>query len=339
MATLQDIANEANVSRATVSYVLNGKDHKVSKEVSKQILEIARRLNYQPNRIASALKRKKLNVITLMLEKNANVNKKMFQDMIAGILTECSQSGYRLLIDCGRTQKEICESLLSKTDLYDGSIVQAPLIGDKRVCELVENHVPFVLIGSLEKTESVPVLSVDVDNVELADKVTSRLLKCGHRAIGFLNSEAEMTISIDRLKGYRKALSKYGIDYKDKLIGYCDNTQYTSKEVFQKMYEKNTDMTALVVCSDDAGFGVYEALSLLGKKVPEDLSVAALGGDDFRRQIRPFISTVYINYYEIGRMASNLLIRSLESKAINDSRILVKPQYLFTQSIADCVKR
>lgn len=337
MATLQDIANEANVSIATVSYVLNGKEHKVSKKVGKQILEIAKRLNYQPNQIASALKRKKLNVITLMLEKNANINKKMFKDLIAGILAECSQHGYRLLIDSGRTQKEICDSLLSKTDLYDGSIVQAPLIGDKRIRELVEHDVPFVLIGSLEKKEEIPVLSVDVDNVELAYKVTSKLLKCGHNTIGFLNSEADMTISIDRLNGYQKALQQYGIAYKDQLVGYCDNTKHTSKKVFQKLYEKNKNMTALVVCSDDAGIGVYEVLDLLGKKVPDDLSIVALGGDDFRKEVRPYIATVDIDYYEIGREASNLLIRSLENKQIDTPQILIKPHYCFTKSFVNYI--
>ncbi len=324
MATINDIAKLVGVSKATVSNVLT-KKKPVSGELSEKILEVCRQLNYQPSRIASSLVTKKFFTIGLMLENSKDSFKRFYGELIGGVSAAASEYGYRVLLDVNTvTGEHIQSSHISRSDPVDGSIILSPLLADARVDEMLKCNLPFVVIGKLTGEINESVLSVDVDNVELVKATTRYLLEKGHRRIGFLNSKPNLTITFERLKGYIKALNEHGLQFEPELVYNTLHTRQSGYQLCQRLMKEKPSVTAIITCSDEIAAGVYGCIRENGKSIPEDVSVIALGGDDFSGTLEPRLITVQIDYVEIGREAVKLLMKKINHTPIDQRHILVE---------------
>lgn len=334
MPTMKDIAMAVNVSKTTVSNVFAGNDARVSPEVKKQILQLAEEMKYKPNKIAKALVENRSEIICVLLEQNNALDKHIYQALISGVLTGSSNFGYKVLLDpvYDRNQKS---HYLSNNDIYDGAIIQAPALDDNRVGELLDENIPFVVIGQLDKkSDNIDkIMLVDVDNVKIAYDITSLLIKKGHRKIGFLNSMPNLTITFDRLSGYVQALADNGISFSPSFVYNTDNTKITGYTCGTELFKSNQGITAVVTCSDDVAVGLYTVLAENNLKAGEDVAIFALGGDDYSETLTPRISTVKIDYFQIGKIASEMLIKSLNKLPVSSNHVIVDVDYIITDSI------
>ena len=329
MATMQDIADRLNVSKTTVYNVFSGRNSRVSEEVRTRILQVAKELNYQPNQLASGLATKRLNVIGLLFEHTRDWRKQIYHDMVTGVLNTCAECRYRVLLDPNLSGgEELHQRLLSRSELFDGSIIHAPVIDDARITDMVNHDIPFVLIGHSSSDCQKDILSVDVDNINIAYTITSQLIALGHRHIALLNSDANMTITFDRLKGYIHALQENGLSFNPSFVYNTDNTKVTGMSTCRELITLHPQVTAIITCSDDAAVGVYTLLADMGKSIPEDVSVISLGGIDYYDKLNPILSTVNIDYESIGEIAAKLLIDRIAGNDIPQKQYFVQAQYL-----------
>ena len=331
MSTMKDIADIANVSVTTVSNALTKKNTRVSPELREQIHKIANDMKYKPNQIASALAKKHTNIISILIDHNGDIEKNYYHSLIAGALISSSHAGYRVLLDMIHN-REIDSFHLSRNEIYDGAIVQAPLISDNRINEMLDENIPFVVIGRSNTVNDPQMMFVDVDNLKIVYDITELLIQKGHRKIGFLNSMPNLTITFDRLSGYTKALADSGIPFKPSYVYNTDNTKVTGYSLGKDLLEKNPEITAVMVCSDDVAVGLYKVLSERNLNVGKDMSVFALGGDDFSDSLYPKLSNVKIDYFNIGKIASEMLIQSLKGKPPAERHVIVNTEYVFTDS-------
>jgi DNA-binding LacI/PurR family transcriptional regulator len=323
MATINDIAKRIGISKATVSNVLT-KKKTVSEELTQKVLEVCKQLNYQPNRIASSLVTKKIFIIGLMLENTNDSFKNFYGDLIRGVSVTASEYGYRVLLDVNTASGEyIQNSHISRSDPVDGSIILSPLLADARVDEMLKSNLPFIVIGKLTGEIKESVLSVDVDNIELVRTTTCYLLDKGHKRIGFLNSKPNLTITFERLKGYIKALNDHNINFEPELVYNTNHTKQSGFELCSRLLQEKPGITAVITCSDEVAAGVYKCVRDEGKRIPEDISVIALGGDDFINELKPKLITVQIDYSDIGREAVKLLMKKLNNQPIEKQQIIV----------------
>ena len=323
MATINDIAKQIGISKATVSNVLT-KKKPVSDALTERVLEACKQLNYYPNRIASSMVTKKFLIIGLMLENAKDSSKRFYGDLIRGVSITASEYGYRVLLDINTVGGEhIQNSHISRSDPVDGSIILSPLLEDARVDEMLKCNLPFVVIGKLTGEVNENVLSVDVNNVELVRETTCFLLEKGHKRIGFLNSKPNLTITFERLKGYIQALNEHHIGFEPELVYNTAHTEQSGFELCARLLKESPGISAIITCSDEVASGVYRCLKEEGKNIPEDIAVIALGGDDFSNTLNPKLITVQIDYTKIGREAVKLLMKKINKETVGNQHIIV----------------
>lgn len=306
MANINDVAKVANVSKSTVSNVFNNKKN-VSEEVKKKVFEVANELGYYPNKLASALTTKKTGLVGLFIDNNQEF-RQMDNKLIEGVSIELNKINQHMILYLKSSYIErnngenINKQLI--TEPIDGAIIVAPMFEDVRINELISLNKRIVLIGSVPN--SLPgVMSVDVNNVRMTYEVTRKLIEQGHRKIAFINSEPNLTISIDRMKGYLKALKETDIEYNPEVTFHSDNSEMMGYELGVRIF-RGLDITAIICSSDLVGSGIYKAAKELDMSIPDDISVFALGGTD--NELIPRLNTIFVDYEELGKSAVSLLV-------------------------------
>jgi DNA-binding LacI/PurR family transcriptional regulator len=162
---------------------------------------------------------------------------------------------------------------------------------------------------------------VDNDNEALAEQVTQFLLELGHENILFLNSANERTVSVDRQRGYQKALLKAGVRIRPELhvfkrldVPSVDYGYQSLKDAFAN----HVSFSAVMTDTDKVALGVYRAAAELGISIPDDISVIAFSDDSvFAPEFNPPLSGVSLNSEELGREAAELLIERIRDNSVS----------------------
>ena len=333
MPNISDIAQAAGVSKATVSNVFTN-NKKVSSHLKQKVLNASDELNYHPNHVASSLATKKTYTIGLLLGSGYDGFKKFFGELIGGVTAAAAQYGYRVLLDTSSAGNEKTHrNLISRADPFDGSIILAPVLEDIRIKDMLMHSTPFVIVGRPAE-ENPDVLSVDVDNENLVYNTVLHLTEMGHKKIGFLNSGKDMTISFDRLKGYVDAMLKNRIDIDTSLICNIEETKKPDLSFYTKFIRSKKDLSAIITSSDETAYMVYKALECESLKVPQDVSVVALGGEDFLDKLIPRVTTVAIDYNAMGKKAVEMLVNKFNDIPILQNRVIFEARVLKGDSCA-----
>jgi DNA-binding LacI/PurR family transcriptional regulator len=209
-----EIAKLAGVSQATVSRVLKG-DPQVNAEMRERVLAVVQQLGYVPDARAQSLRSQRTRLLGLVIHRapDALAGDPFFSALIAMIIAQAGRYDYHLCVDTARTarsQRAIYEELL-RTRRVDGLILVESETQDRRIERLSREGFPFVLIGRYDPEDAV--CTVDNDNIGAAYMATDYLLRTGRRRVAYLGGPAGLTVTRDRLRGYRDALEAHGIGY------------------------------------------------------------------------------------------------------------------------------
>ncbi|AIQ63271.1 HTH-type transcriptional regulator MalR [compost metagenome] len=312
--TIKDVAKRAGVSPSTVSRVLSGHP-RISVETSRKVKGIMEEMGYHPNIMAKSLVSKTTNSICIILPKPAEelFSNLFFMELIRGIVTQASRSGYDVLISSGANEKEELDAVsrLLKGRRVDGAILLYSRKDDAVIDFLQSNGYPCVLVGRSDKYEDM--LSVDTDNVMAAYDATSHLISMGHERIGFVSGPPNLIVSRDRLQGYRKAIEEHGLESRPEWIvegEFLQDSGYRAMSFFMNLPNRPT---ALVVVDDMVSFGVLRGLNELKFKVPNDLALVSFNNIPLAELSSPPISSIDIGIYHLGYTASQVLIQSIQS--------------------------
>ncbi|RLD18556.1 MAG: hypothetical protein DRI36_01085 [Caldiserica bacterium] len=296
--TIREVAKKANVSVATVSRIFNSPE-KVKDDTKKRVLEVIRKLKYSPHTIARSLAKRKTELISVVFPEK-EINAYYFYKLLTGIFEEVSANNFNLLVERGEYE-------IGKFPV-EGYIFVAPLKGSKPIMEAKKRNIKAVFINVRERG----VLFVDLDNVEAGYKITSYLIGLGHRKILFIGGMKDNYNTIDRLKGYRKALLDFNIG--EEYIVYGDYTVDSGYRLVKNVFAERKDITAIFACNDLMAIGVIRGLKELSIKVPDDVSVIGFDDIDITKTVDPPLSTFRQPFEEIGRKAVNLLFKEINNK-------------------------
>lgn len=309
MVNIRDIAKAANVSVSTVSKALNGYID-VNKETRKKIMKIAVDMDYLPNIMASALITKKTNTIGIFFgdKINSGFDHPFFNDLINSIKDVAGQEGYDILIFANRKK----ETNSYKTICYERGVDGVILIltGEKRtdrnIYELSES-IPAVHIDSFIYKKNL-VNFVESDNETAAMEATEHLVKLGHKKILKIAGDRVANATYERIRGYKKALKKYGLPVEEQFIKYGEFSKAKAKEITHEFFKGERDVTAIFASSDMMAFGAIEALKDMDIRVPEDIAVVGFDDITIARLYKPALTTVHQQGYKMGEEAAKMLI-------------------------------
>ncbi|MFN8252869.1 MAG: LacI family DNA-binding transcriptional regulator [Ferruginibacter sp.] len=313
--TIKDIGKALGLSTSTVSRALRG-SYEISAETKKLVLEYAEKINYRPNPIALSLKERRNHSIGIIVCEIAN---NYFSQAINGIESIAYNRGYHVIISQSHESYEretvIVDHLASRS--VDGLLVSLSS-GTKdytHLKQLYEKGLPIVFFDRI--AGEINTHKVIADNFKGAFDATEHLIQNGFRRIAHITSAPYLSISVERLEGYKEALRKNNIEYDEKLVQFCDNGGMNYDEVedaLKKLFKQKPKMDALFTAGDRITTTTMQALQKLNKKIPEDVGVIGFTNTNLGDIFNPPLSVVRQPAFEIGQVATELLISMIESK-------------------------
>lgn len=274
--TLEEIARMVGVSRSTVSRVVNNHP-KVSDEVRQRVMKVIEETGYRPDPAARSLAARRSGIIGLVIPRMVQ---SLFTDpyyplLIQGITQACNINDYTLSLFLFHTEDEEQKLYprVLQTQLVDGVMITGSQVDDPLVPRLIQNEVPFVMVGRSEHPEA---SFVDADNVAGAYMAVSHLARLGHERIATITGSMNATVGIDRHRGYMDALKNRNLPIHDSLVVGGDFTEAGGYSAMRRLIPQKPD--AVFVASDIMALGAIRALREVGMQVPDD--VAIVGFDD-----------------------------------------------------------
>lgn len=320
--TIKDIAKALNLSTSTVSRALNG-SHEIGAETKKLVLEYAEKINYRPNPIALSLKEQKSHSIGVVVCEVAN---NYFSQAINGIESIAYNSGYHVIITQTHesAQRELAnvQHLLSRQ--VDGLLVSlsAETVDTAIYEDLYQKGFPIVFFDRIPphiKTDR-----VTIDNYGGAYRVTESLIKSGFKKIAHLTSNSNLLISQERFKGFKAALDQHGINFSPVYFKQCNHGGMLLKEMETAVEELMTlpvPPDAIFSTNDRLTTGCIPILKTLGFKIPDQVALAGFSNSDVAESFDPPLTVVRQPAFQMGQMATELLIKTIERKQTTETHI------------------
>jgi LacI family transcriptional regulator len=311
MATIKDVAQDAGVSTATVSHVLNG-TRPVSKELAERVRKSVAKLDYHPDRVARSLRTQRTHAIGLIV---SDISNPFFSVLVRGAEDAASELGYSIMIS--NTDEDPKKERLHVTALrqrrIDGLLI-APTDGaDENVRLLEASGIPFVFVD--RRIEGVRATSVLSDNVGGAYAATQHLLEHGHKRIGIILGLVRTSTSRERHQGYRAALEEAGAAEEASLVVRGDYRIAGGLQACNELLDLPNPPTAIFSLNNLMAIGVLSAIRERGMRFPDDVSLISFDSPWWMDHVMsPALTYVGQEPYEIGQRAMHRLARTIDSE-------------------------
>ncbi|MCP9749047.1 LacI family DNA-binding transcriptional regulator [Lacihabitans sp. CS3-21] len=326
VVTLKDIAKALNLSTSTVSRALRD-SYEINEKTKILVAEYAKKVNYRPNPIALSLKDNKSRAIGVIVPEIAN---NFFSQAINGIEDEAYSRGYHVVIcqshESLEREKENLRHLFERR--VDGILISlsGKTMDIEHILEYSESNFAVVFFDRVPDSEGFH--KVVADNFLGAFAATEYLIKQGKKRIAHITSPLTLSITKERLEGYKKALEKHGIEVDNQLIKHCGfDPEEAKAAVNEIMNYQNPD--AFFTCSDRLALHCYEAYQNRKNELSAETEFFGFTNLNVSHLFSPKLSTVVQPAYEMGTRAAKILLDQLESKRkVKDFEKIVLETYL-----------
>lgn len=307
------IAEEAGVSKSTVSRVINNKAG-VKDSTRKKVNRVIKDLNYKPNSSAKGLASKKTKTVGLVV---SDITDPLFAKFVKGAERKAMEANYNMML---ANSHWVVEEELKCIQMFEEGRVDGILMIsggsevrlDNYLNNLANHKLQIVVVDRKIENQSIPKLNSD--NLDAGYRATKHLINLGHRKIAHIKGEdiASSAASKDRVAGYKKALAEAGIAKEIIYPGYFDLKK--AEEATQKLLQEEPELTAIFYSSDIMAVGGLKAIKKEGLKVPADISIIGIDGIELAALMDPPITTLAQPAYEMGYQGMEKLITKLEAE-------------------------
>lgn len=314
MVTINDIAIQCGVSRASVSKALNGHTD-IGAETAELIRKTAKEMGYLPNATARALKLgRSHNIGVLFVDATASgLTHEYFSRILECLKNEAEKKGYDITFiskDIGTMQMDYYEH--AKYRQCDGVVIASVDFTDAAVRRLVNSEIPTVTLDYAFDSHT----SILSDNVKGMDELVRYAYERGHRKIAFVHGELTSVTQI-RLASFRRTCAELGIELPDEYVqhaGYHDPKK--SGLATKHLLELRNRPTCIFYPDDFSFIGGMNALEQAGLSIPDDMSVAGYDGILLSQTLRPKLTTYEQDAVAIGSAAADRLVKIIENPKI-----------------------
>lgn len=328
--TIQQLANELGVHKATVSRALSGKPG-VSDGVRRRILEMADQRGFFPNGQARSLATSRTETIALVFcdETSEFLTNPFYSKVLAGIAAETAKHEFSLAF-CSLLTDRLGRSPLPKImreRRADGYL----FVGDQDDALIRYAHnlnYPLVLVD--HRFGGGRFDSVAINNVDGARKAVEYLISLGHSRIGFVGGSLRSPSFEERLSGYREALAAHQIPFDESLVQV--GASYAGRENMLNLLNLPETPTAVFVCNDVNAAKAIKAINEKNLKVPDDISVVGFD-DSFRAsECWPQLTTMRADAEVMGRMAVRRLVKRVAKEAAVPEQVFMDAELVIRGS-------
>ncbi|HRX85538.1 MAG TPA: LacI family DNA-binding transcriptional regulator [Phycisphaerae bacterium] len=316
MASIEEIARRAKVSKTTVSFVINGKAGP-SAETVRHVRRVISEMNYVPSALAQRFARSKSKTIALIVLPYPQVFRDPHHgDALDAVHETLRSQDYSLLLDTSRpefvTQRRHLNLLQSGQ--VDGMLLLEPTLDQPYLRDLTDVPGPVVIINS--DGTSLGLDFVRTDDVAIGRIGTEYLLQLGHRAIGFIAASSHHASARDRLTGFIQTMKANGMPTDSGRVfqGAFDTSFWSGHEGCTQILRDHPETTAIFCSNDTMALGALEAANKLSRKVPDTLSILGVDDNPTSGYCTPRLSTIRQPSHEVARQATHILLERLSGE-------------------------
>ena len=327
-STIYEVAKCAGVSTATVSHVINCTRY-VSDELKARVMAAVKELNYKPNTAARRLRGGNSKALGLIVPDCTNP---FFAETARAIDRVCFSLGYNIILcntdNNAAHQAHYIDMLISKQ--VDGIIFISCGTPDCGIQKCETACIPAVIvdrdanIGSADR--------IIVNNEHGGYEAAKHLIELGFTKIGCISGPEGISSSIRRTEGFKRALTEYGITL-DETLFYAGDFHYKGgKDAFFHFQRRRDLPEAVFACNDMMAIGFIHAAAANGVSVPDDVSVIGFDNIELAAVISPALTTVAQPIEEIAEIATQRLLKRIESRDGEVKRIVLEPRLIIRET-------
>jgi len=308
MATIHDVAKKAGVAPITVSRVINNSGY-VSEKLRVKVKTAVDDLGYVPNVLARSLKSKRTNTLALVF---TDITNPFFNILARGVEDTAFKAGYNVIYcntDESQEQEDNYIQLLLQKQV-DGILLVPADVNSESIDLIRKQNTPIVVIDRYVAHDDVDIVRGDSEGG--AYQLTKHLIDLGHKRITLLSGPEKVSTSVDRVRGYQRAMEEHGLaDYIDYYYG--NYSVQSGADLTNQVFSKETKPTAIFGGNNLISNGVITVLNKMNLKVPDDVAVVSF--DDIPKNLipNPFLTAIVQPPYEIGQKATELLLLRIQS--------------------------
>lgn len=312
MANIQDVAQAAGVSVATVSRFFNDRSA-VSLKSRKKVDEAIKQLNYEPSVLARNLRKTESRLLLVLIPKISNP---FYSEIINGIQDVAINNRYNILLcetDSNPEREDIYFNLV-RNKMADGIITMDPAVQVDSLIELAASH-PIIQCSEYAVESGIPY--VTIDHEEAAYQAVRHLIQLGHKEIALINSHEKFLYSRKRENGYKRALEKDNLPFNEEWIIRCEELEFINGQLaMRKILGGNNRPTAVFAVSDLLAIGALKELHHVGLHVPNDMALVGFDKISFSNMTHPPLTTIAQPMYEMGKISAKMLINKISGKKV-----------------------
>lgn len=314
MATLSDVEKKANVSKMTVSRVINHPET-VTDELKKLVHSAMKELNYIPNYAARALVQNRTQVVKLLILEEMDTTEPYYMNLLTGISRELDRNHYALqLVTRNSLNIGQCDGIIA-TGLRKNDF--------EGVIKAFEK--PLVVFGQNEMGYDF----IDVNNEKGTFMATRHVMGLGEREVVFFGIDLDEPFERAREQGYIRAMNK---SFKKSNMFRIDNSSKKSEDLARELLKSMDNQAAFVCASDRIALGVIRAAQSLGKRIPEDVAVTGNDGVFLDRISSPRLTTVRQPVVEMGEACAKMLLKKMNEDGAAQGSLFFEPELIVRES-------
>lgn len=345
MATINDVARRAGVSRSTVSLVLN-KSPLVKEETRLLVEKVIREMNYVPNSNARGLSAKVTNNIGVVFMQDyilSTSGKISYDDdrhiglfsynVSNGIMTGLQDTLYGIITErfCSVAEPDALPRVVREKRV-DGVIIAGTPYSAQFVDNMKKTGIPFVVTGVGSWEESVD--SIYADPGEGTELAVRELLKTGHKNICLLNCSPRLRGHEMRCQGFLRAMSDAGVAPMEGWNICSDlNNGKSAREVFQQFWEAGNRPDGIVAANSQSATGVMSYLYEIGVRIPDEISIISYADSSLCGYATPALTSVNICKEEMGQMAARCLVERIQNPEKEVETNVIHPYMVYRNSV------
>lgn len=316
----KDVAKEAGVSQATVSYVLNNaKGVSITSKTREAVLEAARRLNYYPNYIARGMKLKRSMSIGVVTERN--VTNFYFMKTLEGIKDGIQKHNYSLNLLFSKPGELSNVEFINYyySNRLDGIIFAFDSVDEEMLSHMNAKEIPFVMVNINPADSSV--YEVCTDLLDHMRDVVKHLHSKGVRSIGYVGPEQKKSTA-ERIARLKEAAEEHGMEFKKEhvVLSIRDDTEITA--ALASFLQQAERPQAVIAGAPRYGLLAARCALLHGIKVPGQLRIISLGSSNLYTLVYPSISAVEVPLYDMGLRSAEKLFEIMSGNKPERTTVL-----------------
>lgn len=324
-ATIKDVAKEAGVSPATVSFILNNKPVSISTETRQKVLLAVKKLQYRPNQLAISLVTNTTNTIGVILPDSENP---FFATLSRHIEEKLRSKNITVIIGNTNGDPVITRRYLQifSDRRVDGIVLAQLDFEDKEEIEKCQKlmqdiDIPIVYVDRV--TEGSEHHSIEVDQIKIGYLATKYLLSMGHRKIGCASGSVNLNVNAYRYKGHSMALEEYGLKADPELL-FCDSLSIDCGcKALPCLLGHN--VSAIFAFNDMIAYGIYKECKNYNLSIPDDISIIGVDDIYFSDLLQPPLTTISQPISDIATEAVTALLELITNPKKKFNPIKLNP--------------